>query len=143
MDGSIETPLFMAESGEKNRKIIMEKKRRKKWKFSPYSVPLFLHIIGSIETPLFSDSVMSTPVKMTVIYSTLNNQVLFYLSYKTGWQYYLPMPVHLGWQIQPSWSWTSPAWVLVWRCCDPVYLPCWLQTKVNMKSLAPKRSGCT
>ena len=31
----------------------MEKKRRKKWKFSPYSVPLFLHIIGSIETPLF------------------------------------------------------------------------------------------
>ena len=32
----------------------MEKKQRKKWKFSPYSVPLFLHIIGSIETPLFS-----------------------------------------------------------------------------------------
>ena len=53
MDGSIETPLFMAESGEKNGKIIMEKKRRKKWKFSPYSVPFFLHITGSIETPLF------------------------------------------------------------------------------------------
>ena len=53
MDGSIETPLFMAESREKNGKIIMEKKRRKKRKFSLYSVPLFLHIIGSIETPLF------------------------------------------------------------------------------------------
>ena len=26
MDGSIETPLFMAESGEKNGKIILEKK---------------------------------------------------------------------------------------------------------------------
>ena len=29
MDGSIETPLFMAEGGEKMEKIMMEKKRRK------------------------------------------------------------------------------------------------------------------
>ena len=30
----------------------MEKKQRKRWRFSPYSFLLFLHIIGSIETLL-------------------------------------------------------------------------------------------
>ena len=53
MDRSIETPLFMAESWEKTKKSLWRKKRRKKWKFPTFSVPLFLHIIRSIETPTF------------------------------------------------------------------------------------------
>ena len=52
MGGSIEAPLLKAKSGE-NGKSLWRKKRRKKWKFSQYSFPLFLHIIGSIEIPLF------------------------------------------------------------------------------------------
>ena len=46
---------FCGKKRRKREKIIMEKKRRKKRKFSPYSFPLFLHIIGSIETPLFME----------------------------------------------------------------------------------------
>ena len=46
---------FCGKKRRKREKIIMEKKRRKKRKFSPYSFPLFLHIIGSIETPHFME----------------------------------------------------------------------------------------